>query len=134
MIGIPDRVWEAWRVVDAGEGEPALELVFGCSLDVALAAEVMRDAVSEAVAAFEAAHPEVEGVDDARPGYWRVVETPAGVVVRVDEEPDDFEWMLYRIAAGLQAAGVAGEFDVAVAAEPAPDLVELEDAHACGSV
>jgi hypothetical protein len=126
VIEITHRVWDCWRE-RAAEGEWSLEMLLRSPLPAVRAVKLARAAIGVAVDEFDAAHPWVEGEDDAVSGAWSVTETTLGAVVRVDEEPDEFEWMLRRVVGGLEEAGVTGTLDVYQPAAAPADVSRLMD-------
>jgi hypothetical protein len=126
VIEISDRVWDRWRE-QAAEGERSLEMLLRSPLSVARAVKLAHTAIGVAVNEFDAAHPVVEGEDDAVSGAWSATETTLGAVVRVDEEPDEFEWMLRQVVGGLEEAGVTGTLDVYQPAAAPAEVSRLMD-------
>jgi hypothetical protein len=131
MVAIADRVWESWRQRESAFKKPAIALFFApaTSPETALAAlaEATDGVMRARVAAADAAGP---GEEEFRTGYCSFARAPKGVLLRIDEGPDDFEGLLQRIAEGLHARGVEGEFDL-YEPEGVPELPELVDLFEC---
>jgi hypothetical protein len=101
-----------------------------------VAPETARDALAEAV--HEVMRPRIAKADAAGPGeeefrtgHCSLARAPEGVLLRIDEGPDDFEGLLRAIADGLRARGVEGQFDLYEAAgvPEIPELIDLFECH-----
>jgi len=79
------------------------------------------------LAKAEAAGP---GEEEFRTGYCSFARVPQGVLLRIDEGPDDFAGLLQGIAQGLQARGLDGEFNLYVP-EGVPEIPEQVDLFEC---
>lgn len=119
MVTISDRVWQHWDRIAAMSAEPALVLLVRSGLAQREALEALTEAATAAVHALDAQADDPE----FRAGAWSLAPVPGGIVVRIDEEPDDFEALVRGIAAELEARGVAATLDVY---EP-EDIVALPD-------
>src|SRR5207245_6155008 len=97
---------------------------FSSALSHDEALDALGRAASEAIRALEAEHA---GAEESSTGHWSLAPVPGGVAVRIDEEPDDFEGLVRRIADGLEARGVEGSFDLyrPEAVVELPDAVDL---------
>jgi hypothetical protein len=72
------------------------------------------------VRALEAEYAKRPDALESSTGHWSLAAVPDGVAMRIDEEPDDFEDLLRRIAADLEGQGIDGTFDLY-----GPDVIEL---------
>ena len=70
------------------------------------------------------------GEEEFRTGYRSFARVPQGVLLRVDDGPDDFVGPLQGIAQGLRARGIDGEFDL-YEPEGIPEVPELIDLFEC---
>jgi hypothetical protein len=70
------------------------------------------------------------GEEEFWPGYCTCARVPQGVLLRIDEGPDDFDGLLQGIADGLRARGVEGNFDL-YEPEGVPEIPELVDLFEC---
>jgi hypothetical protein len=123
MIGIADRVWDFWRETAAEFTEPEVTLLFSSGLPQEEVLKALAQAASDAVRALEAEYAKRPDPEEASTGHWSLAVVTDGVALRIDEEPDDFEGLLQRIAEGLEAQGVEGSFDLYE-----PTVIELPNA------
>ena len=134
MVVVAESVWQTWREREANERKPAIALFLATDAPPETALKALAQAISEVmqprIARADAAGP---GEEEFRTGYCSFARVPQGVLLRVDEGPDDFEGLLQGIAQGLQARGIDGEFDLY---EPegipeVPELIDLFECHLC---
>jgi hypothetical protein len=117
-VRVSDRVWQRWRELAAQFEEPEIVLLFASTLSTAEAFDALRAAAGTAMRE-RAARPEPPpGVEEARTGHWSLAPVEGGVAIRIDEEPDDFEGLVRRIAEELDGRGVDGSFDVFEPGQP----------------
>jgi hypothetical protein len=117
-IQVSDRVWERWRELAAQFEEPEIVLLFVSTLSADDAFDALSAAASTAMREREAWPEPAPGVDEARTGHWSLAPAAGGVAIRIDEEPDDFEGLVRRIAEELDGRGVDGSFDVFEPGQP----------------
>ena len=91
------------------------------SLDPQAAMEAVGRAFGVALDRFAERYPEVEGEDEAYPGYWLANRSGDTVIVLASEHPDHFPWTLEQIAAALSDAGIEGRFTLASTGTQAAD-------------
>ncbi|MDQ3823197.1 MAG: hypothetical protein M3321_08150 [Actinomycetota bacterium] len=129
MVRIAARVWKEWRDLSEDD-EPAIQLVFTSAVAPAHALAAVRRAAAETVRALESRPPLPTG-DPFRTGSFTLALAPAGVALRIDEEPDDFGALVRGIAERLEAGGIEGELDVYEprAVVPIPDVVDFLEAR-----
>ena len=94
---------------DRGDAS-AIALALRSSLDPQAAMEAVGRAFGVALDRFAERYPEVEGEDEAYPGYWLANRSGDTVIVLASEHPDHFPWTLEQIAAALSDAGIEGRF------------------------
>jgi hypothetical protein len=123
VVGVSGRVWEFWRAEAADVTESEIVLLFSSELPQEKAREALASAASHAIEALEREYSERPDAEEASTGHWSLATVPGGVALRIDEEPDDFEGLLQRIAEGLEARGVEGSFDLWE-----PEVIELPNA------
>lgn len=109
-VRISDRIWERWRQTAAGFDEPAIVLLFRSDLPRKEALAALMEAAGDAIRDLE--REPAPGQDDFRTGTCSLAPMPEGVALRIDEEPDDFEGLVRRIVAALDARGIDGAFDL----------------------
>jgi hypothetical protein len=126
-VRISDRIWERWRETAAEFDEPAIVLLFRSELPRKEALAALTEAGSDAIRELEARPEPRPGEDDFSTGHWSLAPVLEGVALRIDEEPDDFEGLVRRIAAGLEARDVDGAFELYEpdGAVVVPELVDL---------
>jgi hypothetical protein len=128
---IAESVWETWREREANERKPAIAILLTADASPEAALKALGEATGEVMgprlAKAEAAGP---GEDEFRTGYCSFARVPQGVLLRIDEGPDDFEDLLRGIAEGLRARGVDGEFGL-YEPEGIPEIPELVDLFEC---
>jgi hypothetical protein len=131
MVVIAESVWETWRDREANQRKPSIALLLTADVPPEAAQAALAEATGEVmqrrVAKAEAAEP---GEDEFRTGDCSFVRVPQGVLLRIDEGPDDFEELLQGIAEGLRARGIEGRFDL-YEPEGIPELPELVDLFEC---
>jgi hypothetical protein len=129
---VAENVWRTWNEREAETRKPSIALL----LTADVAPETARDALAEAV--HEAMRPRIAKADAASPdeeefraGYCSFTRAPEGVLLRIDEGPDDFEGLLRGIADGLRARGIEGRFDVykPEGVLEIPELIDLFECH-----
>ena len=105
---VAESVWETWREREAND---AIALLLATDTPPETALKALAQAISEVmqprIARADAAQP---GEEEFRTGYCSFARVPQGVLLRVDEGPDDFVGLLQGIAQGLRARGIDGEF------------------------
>jgi hypothetical protein len=117
-VRVSDRVWQRWRELAAQFEEPEIVLLFASTLSTSEAFDALRAAASTAMQE-RAARPEPpSGVEEARTGHWSLAPAEGGVAIRIDEEPDDFEGLVRRIAEELDGRGVDGSLDLFEPGQP----------------
>ena len=129
MIEVSERILQHWQgLLDEHMDEPVINILFSSTLshDEALAAldRATREVMVGRLARMDEAPA---GVEPFSPGSWSLGPTFRGVVIRIDEEPDDLEGLVQGIADGLRAAGIDGRLELY---EPettvdVPDRVDL---------
>ncbi|MDQ3822283.1 MAG: hypothetical protein M3321_03480 [Actinomycetota bacterium] len=112
MVRISDRVWERWAETSAEFDEPAIVLLFASERPRAQVLAALQQAAGDAIRELDPGPDPGPGVDEFRTGYVSFAPVREGVAVRIDEEPDDFEGLVRRIASGLEARGLEGALDV----------------------
>lgn len=112
MIRIAEEIWEYWRAAQERFVAEAIDLFFSSSVSEAQALEALRTAAREAVGELVSRAPTGPGGEEFSPGFVSFTPAPGGVVMRVDEWPEDLETLLRAIAARLETAGVAGRFEL----------------------
>ena len=112
MVRISDRVWERWETTAARTDEPAIVLLFTSDRPRAQVLAALQQAARDAIRELDPGPDPAPGVDEFRTGHVSFAPVREGVAVRIDEEPDDFEGLLRRIATGLEARGLEGALDV----------------------
>jgi hypothetical protein len=122
MVQVTGRVFERWRELDSQFKDPSLALLFSSPLSPSEAAQALEQAAEEATSELMPPENPGPGVDEARTGNCSVMASPVGVVLQIEEGPDDFDALLGLIVAGLERRAVDGEFDLY---EPA-DVPEVE--------
>lgn len=131
MVAIAEHVWETWRERESAFKKPAIALLLTADASPETALQALAEATGEVMgprlAKAEATGP---GDEEFRTGYCSFTRVPQGVLLRVDEGPDDFEGLLQGIAQGLQARGIDGEFDL-YEPEGVPELPEQVDLFEC---
>jgi hypothetical protein len=129
---VADTVWETWREREAEFKKPAIAVLLTADVPPETAFDALAAAIGDVMqprlAKAEAAGP---GEDDFIPGYCSYARVPQGVLLRIDEGPDDFEGLLQGIADGLRARGIEGTFDLYRPDEipEIPELVDLLECH-----
>ena len=129
---IAEIVWETWREREAAFKKPSIALLLNTETPSEIALKALSRAVSEVMrprlAKAETAGP---GEEEFRTGNCASVRVPQGVVLQIDEGPDDFEGLLRGIAEGLRARGVDGGFDLYEFEGVAeiPERVDLFECH-----
>jgi hypothetical protein len=132
VVVIAENVWETWRERKAAFKKPSIALLLTADTPPEKALNALAEAVSEVMqprlAKAEAAGP---GEEEFRTGYCSFARVPQGVLLRIDEGPDDFDGLLRGIAEGLRARGVDCEFDLyeAKGVTEIPDRVDLFEGH-----
>jgi hypothetical protein len=132
VVVIAKSVRVTWREREAAFKKPSIALLLTADVRPETALNALAEATSEVMrprrAKAEAAGP---GEDEFRTGNCSFTRAPQGVVLRVDEGPDDFEGLLQGIAKGLRARGVDGEFNLyePEGAPNIPDRVDLFECH-----
>lgn len=110
---IAEIVWETWREREGAFKKPSIALFLNTETPSETALKALSRAASEVMrprlAKAETAGP---GEEEFRTGNCASVRVPQGVVLQIDEGPDDFEGLLRGIAEGLRARGVDGGFDL----------------------
>jgi hypothetical protein len=114
VIEVSEGILQHWQgLLDEHIDEPVINVLFSSTLSHEDALEAIERAAREVMlgrlAKMDEARP---GEDPFSPGSWSLAPTPSGVVIRIDEEPDDLEGLLQGIADGLGAAGIEGRFDL----------------------
>jgi hypothetical protein len=113
VVVVAETVWEIWREREAEFKKPSIALLLTADAPSEAALSALAEATSEVMerrlAMAEAAGP---GETEFRVGYCSFARVPQGVVLRVDEGPDDFEGLLQGVAEGLRARGIKGELDL----------------------
>jgi len=114
VIEVSERIQQHWQsLLDEHMDEPAIDVLFSSTLSHDEALEALDRATREVmvgrVARMDEAPP---GENPFSPGSWSLGPTPRGVVIHIDEEPDDLEGLVQGIADGLGAAGIDGRFDL----------------------
>jgi hypothetical protein len=131
MVVIAETVWETWRQREAAFKKPAIALLLTADAPSETALSALAKATSEVmrprIAKADAAGP---GEAEFRTGYCSFARVPQGVLLRIDEGPDDFEGLLQGIAEGLRARGLDGEFNL-YEAQGVPELPEHVDLFEC---
>jgi hypothetical protein len=122
VVHVADRVFERWHELDSQFKDPSLALLFSSTLSPSQAAQALEQAAEEAMRELMPPEDPGPGVDEARVGGCSVMASSVGVVLNIEEGPDDFDALLGLIVAGLERREVEGEFDVY---EPA-DVPEVE--------
>lgn len=121
MVTIADRVWEHWEEVEP-LGRPGVDLLLSSSMDAEEALRAVTRAAQESIQELESRH----AGEEFSTGAYTASPTPGGVVLRIDEEPHDFEGLLRAVAQRLEAAGVDGTLDLLEhVPAPLPELVDL---------
>ena len=131
MPVIAESVWQTWRERDAIVKKTSIALLFTADAAPEAAVAAMREAIGDVMQLrFAKADAAVPGEDEFRTGNCSFARVPEGVLLRIDEGPEDFAGLLEGIAAGLRARGIEGSFDVY---EPSglPDVPELVDLFEC---
>ena len=128
---VAESVWETWREREANQRKPAIALFLATDAPPKMALKALAQAISEVmeprIARADSARP---GEEEFRTGYCSFTRVPQGVLLRVDEGPDDFEGLLQGIVQGLQARGIDGAFDL-YEPEGVPEVPELIDLFEC---
>jgi hypothetical protein len=131
MVVIAESVWETWREREAKYRKPSIALLLTTDAPPEAArtalAEATREVMQPRVAKSDAAGP---GEEEFRPGYCSLARVPQGVLLRIDEGPDDFQDLLQGIAKGLRGRDIAGQFDL-YEPEGVPEIPELVDLFEC---
>jgi hypothetical protein len=129
---IDEAVWQTWREREGAFKKPSIALLLVAATPpettVAVLAECLRDVMEPRIAKADAAAP---GEEEFRTGAYSYVRVPQGVVLRIDEGPDDFEELLRGIAEGLMARGIEGGialYEPEGLAE-VPELIDLFECH-----
>src|SRR5438132_9917534 len=112
MVRVADRVFERWRELDSQFKDPALALLLSSPLSPSDAAQALEQAADDAMRELMPQEDPGPGVDEPRIGLCRVIATSVGVVLQIEEGPDDFDGLLALIVAGLERREVDGEFDL----------------------
>jgi hypothetical protein len=111
-VNIDRGVFDLWEQRFAEFDEPGITLRLRSAAPEEGLLRVLRR-VSLRVEEAYGPGPDRDGVvDERRSGAWRPLLTPNGVLLSVDEEPDDFRGALEAIAAGLEDEGIEGHFEV----------------------
>ncbi len=128
---VADTVWETWRQREADVKKPAIALLLTADAPPETAFDALAEATSEVMQPRLAkADAAGEGEEEFRTGHCSFARAPQGVVLRIDEGPDDFEGLLRGIADGLRARGVEGRFDL-YEPEGVPEIPELVNLFEC---
>ena len=112
MVRIADEIWKYWRAAHERFCAEAVDLFFASPLSEARALDALRRAAREAVGDLVSRAATAPGGEEFRVGFVSFAPAPDGVLVRVDEWPDNLEALLRGIAARLEAVGVEGRFDL----------------------
>jgi hypothetical protein len=116
MVRVADRVWEQWRAASV-EAEPSVVLILSSRASRKELLAVVAASASDAFRSLEADGAATRATDwSAR--QWSLAPAPQGVLLRIDEEPDDCEVLLGRIVSGLDRRGVEGTLDLFESAGP----------------
>jgi hypothetical protein len=120
-VEIDSRVWARWEELQDDDPEASISLLFVPRPSLAGAADVLarvvRDVEDQITEGYEAS-----GDSEGRSGSCWVTSVPEGVLLRVGEEPRDFERLLRGIASALEERSVAGRFELYQ-----PRLLELPE-------
>jgi hypothetical protein len=131
LVLVADTVWETWREREAEFKKPAIAVLLTADVPPETAFDALAAAIGDVMqprlAKAEAAGP---GEDEFIPGYCSYARVPQGVLLRIDEGPDDFEGLLQGIAEGLRARGIEGTFDL-YEPDEIPEIPELVDLFEC---
>jgi hypothetical protein len=113
LVRVAERVWKHWRELEEQFGDPSVELLFTSRLSTEEALAALQRAVGDVMrmrlAKADAAAP---GEEEFHTGHVQLAPAPGGVVMLIDEEPDDFQALLRGIAEKLDSLGVEGDFDL----------------------
>ena len=112
MVTVDAAVWKRWKKQEDRGDASAIALALRSSLDPQAAMEAVGRAFGVALDRFAERYPDVEGEDEAYPGYWLANRSGDIAIVQVSEHPDHFPWTLEQIAAALSNAGVEGRFEL----------------------
>lgn len=129
MVEIADRVLARWRAVSAEDSEAAMVLIFRSALPPDEAVRNVAESAGDAIQELELEYAATRGAEWST-GHWSAAVAPGGAVLRIDEEPDEFERLVGLIASGLEARGVEGFFDL-YESSTAPQLAEVVDLFEC---
>ena len=110
MVTVDTAVWKRWKKQEDRGDASAIALALRSSLDPQAALEAVGRAFGVALDRFAERYPEVEGEDEAYPGYWLANRSGDTVIVLASEHPDHLPWTLEQIAAALSDAGIEGRF------------------------
>src|SRR5215218_2425120 len=101
MIEIASSVWLRWDERRA-EGRSSIALLLSARTKQRGLADAVRDSVSDAIGARDPGDDLPPGFDEPRTGHCVANEVLGGVLLQIEEAPDDFEGLVRLIAAGLE--------------------------------
>jgi hypothetical protein len=119
VVVVEADVWARWSALEAQGQAREIALLLRSRTPKAKALQAVEEAASEAIRRLWSDEA-VAGQDRGwRTGRWRAMPVLGGVLLHIDEEPDDFRGLVGLIVEGLQVRGVSGRLELFEATRPA---------------